>query len=113
MNGNTLGTLTPVAARVYGLAVIIAPLLMLASSLAFVFIGAGINEGIFGSVIGIWGAFVLAIALMGILRLMEPRAPRAAPILTVFAMISAAATVGIQLDYHIQHEIGPELSAAG
>lgn len=112
MNGNSLGTLTPFAARVYGVAVIIAALLLLASTVAFITVGDGINEGVLGGVLGIWGAFALAIGLMGILRLMEPRAPRAAPILTVFALISAAAGVGIQLDYLMQHEMGPELSAA-
>lgn len=112
MNGNSLGTLTPFAARVFGVVVIIAPLLGLASSVAFVTVGDGINEGLLGGVLGIWSAFALAVALVGVLRMLEGRAPRAAPVLTVFAVVSAAAAVGIQLDYLIQHEIGPELNEA-
>lgn len=88
---DTAGALSPFTARIYGVAVILAPLLLMASSLAYIVEGEGINHGILGGVIGAWAAFTMVIALMAVLRLIEPRAPRAATLLTVVALIGFSA----------------------
>lgn len=84
-------TLTPFASRVYGTAVIAAPLLLMASTVAYLVEGEGINHGILGGVIGAWSGFTMAIAMMAVLRLVEPKAPRAATLLTVVALIGFSA----------------------
>lgn len=88
---DTSHALSPFAGRVYGTAVILAPLLLMASSLAYIVDGEGINHGVLGGVIGAWSAFTMVIALMAVLRLLEPRAPRAATLLTVVALIGFSA----------------------
>lgn len=95
MNDN--GTLTPFAARLYGVAVIVAPLLMLGSTIAYVFAGDGINEGVLGGTVGVWSSFAMAVAFVGILRLLEPRAPRAAPILTLLSVTAFCAGVAFNV----------------
>ncbi|MGD9890725.1 MAG: hypothetical protein AB7R89_09035 [Dehalococcoidia bacterium] len=98
MNRDTRTTLTPFAARVYGVATILAPLLLLASTVAYITAGEGINEGVLGGTIGVWSAFAMTIAFVGILRLLEPRAPRAAVTLTVIALIGWAAGIAFNIE---------------
>jgi len=98
MSPDAQSTLTPFAARIYGTATIAAPLLLLASTLAFVTEGEGINEGVLGGTIGVWSAFAFAVAFVGILRLIEPSAPRAAAALTVLALIGFTAGVAFNVD---------------
>lgn len=105
-------TLSPFAARFYGVAVIVAPLLMLASTLAFITAGDGINQGVLGNTMGVWVAFTFATAMVGILRLLEPRAPRAAPILTAFTLAGFCGGVAINMDYLMAELGGPEFDAA-
>lgn len=97
MNDTTLGTLSPFSARVFGIAAIAAPLLLLASTVAFATDGEGINDGVLGGTIGVWSAFAMAVALVGVLRLLEPRAPRAAPILTALAVTAFSAGVAFNV----------------
>lgn len=97
MNDTTLGTLTPFSARVYGITAIAAPLLMLASTVAYTVEGEGINHGVLGGTIGVWSSFAMAIAFVGILRLLEPRAPLAAPILTVLTVTAFSAGVAFNV----------------
>lgn len=87
---NSTTTLNPMAARVYGWAIIVAPLLLLASTAAYLSVGGGINDGVLGGTIGVWSCFAFAIAFVGILRLLEPSAPRIAPILTAVALMAFA-----------------------
>jgi hypothetical protein len=109
MNDTRLGTLPPVAARVSGIAAIAGPLLLLASTAAYVVDGEGINHGVLGGVIGVWSCFALAVAFMGTLRLLEPRAPRAAPILTAVAVTGFGAGVGFNIEAIYRGIIGSEL----
>jgi hypothetical protein len=90
-------TLTPFAARVFGIALIIAPLLLLASTIAYITEGDGINNGVLGGTIGVWSVFALAIAFIGLFRLLEPHAPRAAVVLTVIAVTGCAAGVAFNI----------------
>ena len=88
---------SPTAAHIYGVAIIVAPLLLLSSTIAYVTVGNGINDGVVGGTIGVWSCFALAIAFVGILRLAEPEAPRAAPLLAVLAQIAFCAGVAFNV----------------
>jgi uncharacterized membrane protein YgdD (TMEM256/DUF423 family) len=100
-------------ARVYGIAAILAPLLLLASTIAFITDGEGLNVGVLGGVVGVWSAFAFVIAFVGILRMLEPRAPRAAAIMTVLAMTGFASGVAFDVNAIFDEIVGPvELAAA-
>ncbi|MPZ00129.1 MAG: hypothetical protein GEU97_19505 [Actinophytocola sp.] len=90
-------TTSPLAARIYGVAAMAAPLLLMASTIAYIVAGEGINHGVLGGVIGVWACFALVIAFAGILRHLEVRAPRAAPILTAFALTGFSAGIAFNV----------------
>jgi len=96
MVANTLGSLTPFSARLYGVVVIIAPFLLLASTIAYT-TENGINNGVFGGTIGVWSCFTLSIALVGVMRLLEASAPRAAAVLTVLAIMAFSGGIGFNI----------------
>lgn len=98
MIDSTQLTFSPLASRVYGVATILAPLLLMASTLAYIVEGEGINHGVLGGTIGVWSAFAFVIASVGILRQLEVRAPRAAPILTIFALTGFSAGIAFNVD---------------
>jgi hypothetical protein len=104
--------MSPAAAKVYGVAIMLAPLLMLASTIAYVTVGEGINVGVLGGVIGVWAAFALAIGFVGLLRLLEPSAPRAAAVLTVLALTGFTAGAVFNVNAAFDALVGPELEAA-
>lgn len=110
MDRNSAPVFSPLAARIFGIAVIAAPLLELASSVAYLVSGDGINEGVLGATIGVWAAFALVIAFVGILRLLERRAPRAAPILTLFTLTGLSAGIAVSMDVIFASLLGPELN---
>jgi hypothetical protein len=91
-----MNVLSPTATRIHGWAVILGPLLLLASSLAYTTEG-GVNSGALGGVIGVWSVFTLAIAFAGILRVLEPRAPRAAPVVLMIALMGFTAGAGFNV----------------
>lgn len=95
---DTGGSLSPFAARVFGIAIIVGPLLLLASTVAYVTAGEGVNEGVLGGTVGVWSVLALGIAFVGLLRLVEPHAPRAAVVLTVIALIGFPAGVAFNVD---------------
>jgi uncharacterized membrane protein YgdD (TMEM256/DUF423 family) len=97
MNTTPPTVLEPFASRVHGAAAVAAPLLLLASTVAFATVGGGINDGVLGGTIGVWSCFAFVIALVGICRLLEPAAPRAAALLTVLAVIGFSAGVAFNL----------------
>ncbi|MGD9529129.1 hypothetical protein [Pseudonocardia sp.] len=88
--------LSPTAARIHGWAVILGPLLLLASTLAFLTEG-GVNAGALGGVIGVWSVFTLAIGFVGLHRLLEPLAPRAAPVVLAIGLIGFTAGAAFNL----------------
>jgi hypothetical protein len=100
-------------ARLYGTAAILAPVLALASTVGYLVEGEGINVGVVGGVIGVWASFVLVIAFVGILRLLEPRAPRAAAVMTVLALTGFTSGVAFNVNAILDAILGPaEVEAA-
>ena len=91
MSTLSLGSLTPFAARFTAVLAILGPLLLLASTVAFVTVGNGINNGVLGGTINVWSCIVFIPAFAGIYRLLEPARPRLAAWLT---LVAAAAFVG-------------------
>jgi hypothetical protein len=97
---------------VFGVALILGPVLMLTSTIAFIVAGDGMNQGVLGGLFGVWAAIIMAIAFVGLLRLLEVNAPRAAAILTVTAIIGFGSGVAINVDVITSSLVGPELDAA-
>jgi hypothetical protein len=111
MNANS-PNLHPFTSTVYGVALLLGPVLLLTSTIAFIVAGEGINQGVLGGLFGVWAAIVMAIAFVGLLRLLEVNAPRAAAILTVTAIIGFGSGVAINVDVITTSLVGPELDAA-
>jgi hypothetical protein len=101
---------TTPAHRAYGAAAIAGPLLLLASTIAFITAGDGINDGVFGGTLSVWAAIALGIALVGILRRLEPLAPRAAGILTLTAIAGVAGGTAFSVGaiYLPVYDLGPD-----
>ncbi|MGE3620823.1 MAG: hypothetical protein AB7L84_10210 [Acidimicrobiia bacterium] len=99
---------SPMAVRLTGLAAIVAPLLLLASTVGYVTDGNGINDGHVGGTFGVWSCFAFLLALVGIHRMVEPVAPRAAPIWMAVVAIGAAAGVGFNIDAILAADFGRE-----
>ncbi|MGH3737974.1 MAG: hypothetical protein ACRDT6_20530 [Micromonosporaceae bacterium] len=78
---------TRASARVSGVAAILAPVLLLASTIAFLVDGQGINHGVLGGTVGVWSAFAFVIGFVGIARSLETSAPRLAATLLVLSII--------------------------
>jgi hypothetical protein len=103
-------SVSPYAARIHGTAMILAPLLLLASSVAYITAGEGINDGVLGGTFGVWCIFALAIGFVGLLRLLEPAAPRIAPVLLASVLIGCLAGVGFQTLAILTPIFGPEIN---
>lgn len=88
----------PYAKRVFGIALILGPVLLLASTIAYVTAGDGINQGVAGGTIGVWSCFVLAIAFAGVSRILEGANRRGAMWLLVVALIGFTAGVGFNIE---------------
>ena len=77
--------------RVSGTAALLAPVLLLVSTVAFFMLGDGIGVGAFAMI-------MFAIALVGLARRAEPVAPRAAAAVTAFGLAGTAGGVGFGID---------------
>lgn len=99
---------TPALAHVYGVAAILAPILLMASTVAFIVAGEGINHGALGGTIGVWSSFALLVGFIGMLRALEPAAPRAAAALTMLAIPGFAAGVAFNVDAIFTAAASPE-----
>lgn len=104
----TESTMSPVAARIHGLATIAAPLLLLASTIAFIYEG-GINDGIVGGTIGVWSIFALVVGFAGIYRMIEPKAPRAAPFFMAASLVGFTAGVAFNVQAMYLNAYGTDL----
>jgi hypothetical protein len=104
MNPTTLTN--PMLARITGWATILAPILLLGSTVAYITEGEGINDGHVGGTIGVWSCFAFVLAFIGIYRTLEPVAPRAAPIFLAVAATGSAAGVGFNVDAILAAEFG-------
>lgn len=112
MNDSSPRVFSPLAARIYGVITIVAPLLLLGSTVAYLVDGEGINDGVLGGTVGVWSALAFVIAFAGILRLLEVRAPRAAPILAIFALAGFSGGIAFNLDAIFTALLGPDGNAA-
>lgn len=103
---NPLSGVNPTLARISGVAAILAPILLLASTIAYITDGGGINDGRIGGTVGVWAALAFALAFAGISWAIEPVAPRAAPILLTLSFLGWAAGVGFNIDAILSAEFG-------
>lgn len=101
-------TASPMARRIYGGAAIAGPALLLASTIAYATEGNDINDGVLGGAIGVWSCFTLLVAVVGLLRLSEHLAPRAAPILATAATIGFTAGAGFNVQAVNLAYFGPD-----
>ena len=99
---------SPVTTRITGVAAIVAPLLMLASTVAYVTDGGGINDGLVGGTIGVWSCLAFLLAFAGIYRVLEPHALRAAPILMSVMLIGCAGGIAFNIDGVLSATFGRE-----
>lgn len=108
MNDNAM----PAAlALITGTAAILGPVLLLLSTVAYITAGGGINDGVLGGTIGVWSCICLAIATIGICRLAEPLAPRAAPIVNVVALTGWLGGVAFNVQAMYLDHAGTDLLA--
>ena len=100
-------------ARVCGVAAVLAPLLLLGSTVAYIVEGEGVNQGMLGGVIGVWSCFTFVIAFAGMSRLLEPRMPRAAAWLLVVGASGFTGGGGFNVDAMFSTVGAPELAGVG
>lgn len=97
---------SPVFALVTATAGILGAVFLLLSTVLFVTDGGGINDGVLGGTVGVWSCIGLAIGSVGIVRILEPRAPTAAPIVGVIALagFSSGAAFNVQAMYVAKYD---------
>lgn len=90
--------------RLLAVAAIAGPIVFLLSDVAYISAGNGINNGVLGGTIGVWSVFLLGWAFLGIVRALEPVAPRGALTLLVLAvpMIAGGAAFNVNA-IHVDH----------
>jgi len=90
--------MTTLGLRVTAVAAIIGPLLLLASTLGYIARGEGLNHGEVGGAIQVWAMIAFGLALVGLTRMLEPAAPRAATVVLILGLVGAAGGVGFGID---------------
>lgn len=105
MSTDVSRTLSPTAARLFGLATIAAPLLLLGSTIAYIN-EDGINNGVVGGTIGVWSTIALVVAFAGLYRMIEERAPRVGPVFGSIALagFTAGTAFNVQSMYLAAYE---------
>jgi len=83
--------------RLFGAAMILAPAVSLVSTVVYV-LGGGLNEDQAGGVIQLYGVVAYAVAIIGLLRLLERPLPRFSAVFTALGMMTVAAGVGFGMD---------------
>jgi hypothetical protein len=81
----------PVSSRLYGAAMILAPLMLLTGAVCYLAFEEGVNEGIVGGTVTTWALFALTLGFVGFARLLEPQAPRGSVALMVLAVFGTVA----------------------
>lgn len=79
-------------------AAVLGPVALLASTLAYAGQGDGMNNGEVGGAIQVWAFIALTVAVVGLARLLEASAPRAAVVITVLGLAGLAAGAGYGID---------------
>lgn len=80
------------------IAAVVAPVLMAASTIAYLVQGDGMNDGELGGAVMVWAMIAYAVAIVGLARLVEGSMPRAATVLTVVGLAGTAGGVGYGID---------------
>lgn len=86
------------AVRVTGVAAVLAPLLMLASTIAHIAGNDELNSGETGGIIQVWATIALGVAIVGLARLLEGSTPRGAVVVVVLGVGAVAAAAGYGID---------------
>jgi hypothetical protein len=79
-------------------ALVIAPVLLLASTIAYVANGEGMNDGELAGAVQVWASIGFALGIVGLTRRFERAAPRASAWLLVAGLCGAAASVAYGID---------------
>lgn len=95
--------------RITAWALMLAPVLQLASTVAFVTDGGGVNDGFVGGTVGVWACLAFVVGFAGVFRALEPHAARAAPILMGVTLIGCAAGVGFNIDAALAEAFGRDV----
>lgn len=93
-----IGAAAPPLARLTTVAAVVAPVAMLASTIAFAANGAGISEGEAPGAILVWAAVAYGVALVGLARVVEVGSPRLAAAVTALGVAGACGTAAYGLD---------------
>lgn len=83
--------------RLFAGAMILGPVLLLASSIAFA-AGGGLNKDELGGALLVYAFVALTVVAIGIARAVEPALPRASAALLAFAVLGCGAGVGFGID---------------
>lgn len=78
-------------------ALVVAPVLLLASTVAYV-VGDGLGEDLTGGAIQVWAAVALGLAMVGLAGRLASTWPRAGAVLTLTAAVGAAGAVAWGID---------------
>ncbi|TDE94011.1 hypothetical protein EXU48_11155 [Occultella glacieicola] len=78
----------------FPVAMIVAPILLMASTFAFLSVGGGINDGIVGGVLTVWAVMAFVLAFVGCARILESRMPKGAQLLAFGAAAVGAGGAG-------------------
>jgi hypothetical protein len=95
---NSQLTTTTINTRLTGAAAVAGPILVLASTVAYVTVGGGLNEGELGGAIQVWAFAILGVAVLGLARTVERSVPGTAALLSVLAVVGAAVGGGYGID---------------
>jgi hypothetical protein len=83
--------------RLFAGAMILGPVLLLGSSVAYL-VGGGLNEDELGGALQVYAFVAMTVAAIGIARAVEPAFPRASAALLGFAVLGCGAGVGFGID---------------
>jgi hypothetical protein len=83
--------------RLFAAGMILGPVLLLASSVAFA-AGGGLNEDELGGALLVYAFVAMTVVAIGIARAVEPALPRASAALLAFAVLGCGAGVGFGID---------------
>jgi hypothetical protein len=84
--------------KVTGSALVVAPVLLLSTTVLYSTGGAGMNNSDVAGAVQVWAMIAFAVGLLGLVRRLEPSAPRGAPLLGVLVVVGCAGGVGFGID---------------
>jgi hypothetical protein len=84
--------------NVTGGALIVAPLLLLTSTVLYSTGGAGMNRSDIAGAVQVWALIAFAVGLLGLVRSLEAVAPRGATLLALLVLVGCAGGVGFGID---------------